>query len=202
VVMKDPDERWLDVLGGATSEDAAESSADREPAALRKAIQERIANRPSHLPTEAGFSRMLDRAKLAGLLKESSQSIHSTLIKRILQLLDPSSSDHPNTSSAPWPTSEMIAGIANALSSAAPALRGGSAGEVTLRVSDPLNVSLAWQRELTKCGIDHATVILDQGHILIHFALEKPSRDLLIGHDTPPPPGAVCTLVIESNKKD
>jgi hypothetical protein len=200
--MKNPDERWTDVLGGAALEGDADSRADREPSALRKAIQERITNRPSHLPTEAGFSRMLDSAKLAGLLKEGSQSIHSTLIRRILQLLDPSSSGRPISSDAPWPTSAMIAGIASALGSATPALRGGSAGEVTLRVSDPLNVSLAWQRELTKCGIDHATVILDQGHILIHFALDKPSRDLLIGHDIPPPPGTVCTLVIESNKTD
>jgi hypothetical protein len=200
VVMKVPDEKWLDVLGGATSENDSDGSANREPASLRKAIQERIANRPSHLPTEAGFSRMLDSAKRAGLLKEGSQSIQSTLIKRILHLIDPSSIEGPISAGA-------VSGVAFGLfggapGSSAPALRGGNSGEVTLRVSDPLNVSLVWQRELTKCGIDHATVILDQGHILIHFTLDKPSRDLLIGHDIPPPPGTVCTLVIESNKKD
>ena len=200
MVMKIPDEKWLDVLGGAPSENDADSSAHREPASLRKATQARIATRPSHLPTEAGFSRMVDSAKLAGLLKESRQSIQATLEERIRRLIHPSSIDGQlavGTQSA-W----ALWKFGGALGSSAPALRGGSAGEVTLRVSDPMNVSLAWQRELTKRGIDHATVILDQGHLLIHFTLDKPARDLLIAHEIPPPPGAVCTLIIESNKKN
>lgn len=200
MVMKIPDEKWLDVLGGAPSENDADSSAHREPASLRKALQARIANRPSHLPTMDGFSRMLDSAKRAGLLSESHQSIQSTLIKRIRRLIDPSSIGDPISAGALLAVASGFFG--GAIGGSAPAFRGGNTGEVTLLVSDPLNVSLVWQRELTKRGIDHATVILDQGHLLIHFTLDKPARDLLIAHEIPPPPGAVCTLIIESNKKN
>jgi hypothetical protein len=222
-----PDDKWIDVLAGATFEENAEIREIRELASLRKTIQDCIENRSSYVPSEAGFSKILAVAKQMDLIKETlnkseippviphgdaggaekstlvqsllkngSHGIASTLIKRIRQLLDPflyqsvMESVTSMTVSTPFFTGPHE-----------PALRGGKAGEVTLRVSDPLNISLGWQSDLTKLGIDHATIILDQSHVLIHFALSKSAQDLLVEHDIPPPPGNTCTLVIESNKK-
>ena len=196
--IKNPDDKWLEGLAGAATNEEADRAENHAPAALRRAMQDRVAKRPVHTPSEAGFQKLLARAKQDGLLTSKVSDLGTILSRRLLQLLGLTSSD------GSVPQQPSIASLAIGYpflgSEASPthSLRGRTANEITLRVSDPKQVAQRWQNQLTSLGIDHATIILNDSLILIHFIRGQAAEDLLIEHDIPPPPGDFFSLIIEA----
>lgn len=199
-----PDDEWLAAMQGKAAAESKKSGAWIEGELLRTAVHARVSRHEAqYSPSESGFRRLEERAEHLGLIKAQLPHSESDLLtleglaRRLSKLLP-----------MPFPSSSSERGVispahllANTFSAdAAFAVRGEEASRVILRVANCAAVANVWQRALLDAHVDHATLLDEEGRVLIQFELTQAAIDLLTEKRVQAPAGQWCTLVIEPDR--